>query len=191
MSDSYFGAYASQAVPVPIFVGLDLSLTSTGIATIHGERATVDRVISNPKKDATTADQAERLTNILHLIFDRLPVSEYTVIGVEGPSFASQGSAAHILGGLWWMVRASLHGHGAKVAVVPPGTVKKYATGKGNASKDEVLAAVIRRYPTVNVMNNDEADALVIAALVARRQGYPVEDQMPAKNLEAVSGVGL
>lgn len=170
-----------QTPPTPIYVGLDLSLTSTGVAIIHGNVTTVQRLTSKGSKGATTAQQTERILNIVERIARAVPDTEHTRIAVEGPSYGSTGSAAHILGGLWWMVRAYLRD--SDVIVVPPGTVKKYATGKGNAGKDEVLAAVVRRYPTVEVRGNDEADALVLAAIVARLNGAPIDLNLPVANI--------
>lgn len=178
-----------QAPPTPIYVGLDLSLTSTGVAIIHNGAATVQRVISKPVPHATSADQAHRIDMLVAAILGAIPDSDVTKVAVEGPSYASTGSAAHILGGLWWAVRIALSRLGYDVAVVAPGTVKKYAAGRGNAGKDEVLAAVVRRYPDVLVRGNDEADALTLAAIAARIDGAPLETSLPDVQAAAVSAV--
>lgn len=192
MSTPYSGAPASQAPPTPIYVGLDLSLTSTGVAIIHDGHATVQRITSKPTKNATTADQAARLDSIVQRILAAIPHSAHTKIAVEGPSFGSTGTAAHILGGLWWLVRVALVKADLDFTVVAsPGTVKRYATGNGNAPKDHVLAAVVRRYPDVDVSGNDEADALVLAAIRARHDGHPFEESLPAAQSAAVSAVTL
>ena len=178
---------ASSATPsTTTYVGLDLSLTSTGIAIIRGGHAQVDRVMSKPTKNATTDDQVARMrliaTTILHLI----PADQAVRVAVEGPSFASTGSAAHILGGLWWIVRDVLSRVSLEVLIVPPATVKKYATGRGNAGKDEVLAAVVRRYADVDVRGNDEADALVLASIAARLDEHPI-DAVPAAHYSTLT----
>lgn len=189
MSLPYFGAPASQAPPEPIFVGLDLSLTSTGVATIRNGAATVRRITSKPKKDATTEDTSARLDTLVAAIVSAIPSSDATLVAVEGPSFGSTGGAQHERGGLWWLVRHALRAEGLDVVVVPPTVVKKYATGVGNAQKDRVLAAVIRRYPDVDVTGNDEADALVLAAIRARNAGYPFESSLPQAQADAAKSV--
>lgn len=181
MSDPIFSHESVQTPPQPIFVGLDLSLTSTGVAIIHGDVITVQRVTSKGSKGATTARQVDRLRTIVESIAAVVPDTEHTSIAIEGPSYGSTGSAAHILGGLWWLVRSYFAD--SDVVVVPPGTVKKYATGRGNAGKDEVLAAVVRRYPHVEVSGNDEADALVLAAIIARLNGSPIDTNLPVANI--------
>jgi Holliday junction resolvasome RuvABC endonuclease subunit len=50
------------------------------------------------------------------------------------------------------------------VAIAPPASVKLYAAGKGNASKDQVLTAAVRRLPGFDGDNN-EADAAWMAAM--------------------------
>ena len=189
MSLPYSGAPASQAPPEPIFVGLDLSLTSTGVATIRNGVAVVRRITSKPSKDATTDDTAARLDMLVSAIVSAIPNSDATLVAVEGPSFGSTGGAQHERGGLWWMVRHALRIEGLDVVVVPPTVVKKYATGVGNAQKDRVLVAVVRRYPDVDVTGNDEADALVLAAIRARNAGFPFEADLPQAQAAAAQSV--
>jgi crossover junction endodeoxyribonuclease RuvC len=61
------------------------------------------------------------------------------------------------LGGLlrWKLIDFS---ESAEVYEVAPATLKKFATGRGNASKEQVCAALARRYD-VDFKSNDEYDA--------------------------------
>ena len=74
---------------------------------------------------------------------------------------------------------------------VPPSCRAKYATGKGNAGKDEVLLAASRRYPHAPIVGNDDADAVVLAAIGARLLGEPVEDSLPKTHLDALAKLTL
>jgi len=47
---------------------------------------------------------------------------------------------------------------------VPVGTIKKFATGKGNSNKDAMLAAARKRWPEVDILDDDQADALLLWA---------------------------
>lgn len=146
-------------------VGLDLSLASTGVAVYTPDGVTVSRITSKPGA-GTLAARAERIDRLAAELVHQCKPADLIV--VEGPSLGQQRQGGqHDRAGLWWLVVASLYRAGVPVAEVPPATLKKYATGKGNASKDTVLAAVIRRYPTVEVTGNDQADALVLAAMGA------------------------
>ena len=65
-----------------------------------------------------------------------------------------------------------------------------YGTGKGNAGKDEVMLATARRYTNqAEVANNDQADALVLAAMGARHLGAPIEESLPQSHLRALDKV--
>ncbi|WP_193613131.1 crossover junction endodeoxyribonuclease RuvC [Nocardioides lijunqiniae] len=172
-------------------IGLDLSLTSTGVAVVDdhvevGRRVTVQRIRSNGKKDATIADRTDRLRRLAAKIL--IPARDADLVVIEGPAYHQSNPGMHDRSGLWWLVTERLHAYDWPVAEVSPSVVKKYATGKGNAGKDQVLAAVVRRYPDVEVGGNDEADALILAALGARFLGQPIDD-MPALQSAVVASV--
>jgi Holliday junction resolvasome RuvABC endonuclease subunit len=50
---------------------------------------------------------------------------------------------------------------------VPVGTVKKYATGRGNADKAAMVAAARAKWPNADIANDNEADARWIAECAA------------------------
>lgn len=160
-------------------VGLDLSLTSTGIAWVDEGRVGVSRL--QPKIRGY-----DRLRKIRETALGA--ASGADVVAVEGPAFGAQGDAYHQLAGLWWYVTEALHGTGVPLVVVNPSTVKTFATGKGNAGKDLVLAAAVRRFPDVPIDGNDQADAAWIAALVAHHYGTSVVT-VPDINLRALAKV--
>lgn len=157
-------------------VGLDLSLTSTGIAMIGTDVApaivSVDRIRTKPAGDNLEA-RHQRMRTIIKGINTWL--SSVDLVVIEGLAYASRSPHATERAGLWWLVIDHLHMRRADVAVVAPTARAKYATGKGNAPKDQVLAAVIRRYPDVEITGNDEADALILAAMGARALSHPIE----------------
>lgn len=124
-------------------VGLDLSLTSTGVSRKYGTHS-----IRVKSKDC------ERLIELRKEVLGYCITASHVVI--EGFSFGSP-MQAHNVGGLGWIVRVGLFEAGIPYTVVPPSSLKKFATGKGNAKKDEILAAAVRA--GAHVTGNDEADA--------------------------------
>lgn len=52
-----------------------------------------------------------------------------------------------------------------------PQQIKKQATGKGNAKKDQVLAAACMTWPTINVIDDNHADALWLLDLALSEFG--------------------
>ncbi|PZP63894.1 MAG: hypothetical protein DI596_02520 [Azospira oryzae] len=68
--------------------------------------------------------------------------------------------AAHAYGGFLATLTAWCEHHGIPYQGVPVGTIKKHATGRGNASKEEVIAAV--RACGYQPVDDNEADALAL-----------------------------
>lgn len=166
-------------------LGLDLSLTSTGMAQVDddGTYATM-RVKPRPGMAGH-----ERMNWLVEWICDH--GGRPALVLVEGPSYGNQGtgrqSGHHERAGLWWLVTNRLYNAGLHIVVVPPAALKRYATGKGNAGKDDVLREVVRRFPAFTG-GNDEADALVLAAMGADRLGWPPV-AMPATHRSALEAV--
>jgi crossover junction endodeoxyribonuclease RuvC len=169
------------------YVGIDLSLTSTGLAIIQDGAVHLHRVTSKGARGDDLTSRRDRLNGIVNEIAAYVPVAT-TTIAIEGPSYGQrQQSGVHDRSGLWWLTLDGLtrifH---VPIIEIPPAVRAKYATGKGNASKDAVLAAVCRRYPDVDVTGNDVADALILAAIAARLDGEPIEAAIPAVNVTAL-----
>jgi Holliday junction resolvasome RuvABC endonuclease subunit len=68
--------------------------------------------------------------------------------------------AAHVYGGLMATLTAWCELRGIPYEGVPVGTIKKFATGKGNANKEAMIKAMIER--GFNPADDNEADALAI-----------------------------
>ena len=68
--------------------------------------------------------------------------------------------AAHAYGGFMGHLTAWCEHQNIPYQGVPVGTIKKHATGKGNASKDEMIASVQSRGHTP--IDDNEADALAL-----------------------------
>lgn len=70
--------------------------------------------------------------------------------------------AAHVYGGIRAHLQRLCEERGVPYCPIPVGTVKKLATGKGNADKDAMVAAAHRQW-SVLPGDDNEADALWIA----------------------------
>lgn len=158
-------------------VGLDLSLTATGIAHTDGTTGTV----------RTRTRGMERLGVIAAFALEATEAAR--LVCIEGYSFGSRASQAHALGELGGVVRWSLWSSGVTYLDVPPSTLKTYATGKGNAGKVDVIVAARDRLGYEGTDDN-EADALWLRALGLDLLGAPLV-ALPATHRRALAKVTL
>ncbi len=163
----------------PRVIGVDLSLASTGVAG-PGWTARIQ-----PPRTVRNAHERDRRRWIRDQVLDYTRGADLVVM--EGLALSSRTGQALTRAGLWCQIDDAIDHRGTPIAVVPPTVRAKYATGKGNAGKDAVLAAVIKRYPTIDVDGNDEADALALCAMGLDWLGHPLV-RMPQTHRAALDG---
>lgn len=180
----------------PRVVGLDLSWTGTGMADNQG-RARVFKTEAKHYPDQWARLAAIREEVRRFVIGDGEGYGAWSLrppelVVVESPAFSAQGSAVVDMGGLWWTVTLELRDW-MPAGVWPlvtcsPGTLKMFAAGKGTAKKPEVVAAVARREPDLEIRDDNVPDACVLRALGAAVLGYPVPgwENMPKTHARAV-----
>jgi len=179
-----------EPAPTPRIIGVDFSLTATGVAVIDGDNATTTSTVKTRRDDGTIDGFAQRCASITRGIIEVSDIQASDIVLIEGPALHAKSSALDRMFGGWWLVACALQLCVERpVVVIMPTQRAKYATGKGNASKDAVLLAVAKRYAEVDVADNNEADALLMAAIGARLLGRPVEDALPQANLDALAKV--
>lgn len=80
--------------------------------------------------------------------------------------------AAHAYGGALAVVTAWCEAMQVPYESYPVASIKKHATGKGNAKKDAMMAAATARWPGVQLEDDNQADAMWLGDLA---QGRSVE----------------
>jgi len=178
----------------PKITGLDLSLSATGLAGVWGQTAWAEvlRAKAIPESESLTSwRRFERIDMIGETILDYARGS--TLVVVEGPVFyiPPGGERGYFeRAELFFDVTRKLRRARIPFAVAAPKSIKLYATGKGNAKKDAVLTAMVRRVgPLVRDLDdNNAADALAAAMMGADWLGYPLVP-MPEVNRRALPGV--
>ena len=116
-------------------IGTDLSLTSTGFSG-YGHSGTI----------STKLKGMERLDYISATLLEVANDSpDEPVFIIEGYSFSSRNSQAHSIGELGGVVRFRLWQKRIRFIDIPPTCRAKFATGRGNASKNEVMSSVSAR----------------------------------------------
>jgi crossover junction endodeoxyribonuclease RuvC len=135
-------------------VGIDASLTSTGVAVIKGDTSSTIAIQSNQTG-------VKRLIEIRDHVRDIVGDADFVVI--EGYAYARV-NQAHKMGELGGVLRVMFREEGIKYIEVAPSAVKKFATGKGNANKEAVAVGIYKRWGK-ELWTNDEADAFVLAKI--------------------------
>jgi len=145
----------------PRVLGLDLSITATGVADITRHGRIITSTIRTDPKDFSRDERGTRLrlTHIVSIIAELIPDGDPpALVAVEGPSYGSKGNALHQLAGLWWLTYDHLVRAALPVVVIPPGQVKKYATGKGTADKT-AMAVALQRHAGIELGDDNQVDA--------------------------------
>ena len=166
----------------PRVLALDLSLRATGWARERAGSVQSGVLATGNLRGCRRLDEIAR-TVVGLAIAD--PAVE--LVALEGYAFGRP-NQAHQIGELGGTVRLELWRRGMPYLVVQPNVVKQYATGKGNAGKEQMLADAIRRLGYQG-SSFDEADARWVHAVVMEAAGAPVVD-MPQGHVAAVHATG-
>lgn len=163
-----------------IVYGFDLSLTAPTVCRGPGDLETFTPKAPPNAKKATRGEvfdgQMDRLDDIADWVYRQVWHLRDNLVVIEDYSYGSV-NRAHQIGELGGVVRHMLWKFDIPTMVVTPMQVKKYATGKGNASKDLVMIEAARRgVGMFDGTTNDHADAFWIWALGNWAMGQPVLD---------------
>lgn len=159
-------------------VGLDLSLTGTGIAYVDGTIATLKTALRG----------LERLAWIVATVTDTVEpgAADVDLVVIEDVAPVRANAIAQ-LAMLHGAVRLTLHKRGVPMAFVPPATLKKYATGRGVATKPDMRMALYKRVG-IDLADDNQVDAWWLRAAGLDHLGTPVID-MPATHRDALKKV--
>ena len=142
--------------------GVDLSFAGTGVVVLNEDGEMVDKkcIVTSPKD----GDVIDRCCDIRLRLMGFLQVYKPYLdsVIIEGPSFNSKGRSGVDIGMLHGVIRAFLRHTGIPCHVVPPATLKKFVTGRGNAPKEVMMLKIFKRWG-VEFENNNLADAYALA----------------------------
>ncbi len=165
-------------------IGLDTSLTATGIASSGGWCDTVGR------DGITKLPLRQRIDAVDELVDEVLVVAGVAdLFVVEAPAFTRSGGGAVERHALYWLLLRRLLRLEGPVALVTTNQRMTYATGKGIASKEAVVDAVARRLPMFETGgDNNLCDAVVLCAMGCDWLGEPLAN-MPSTHRRALQKV--
>lgn len=171
-------------------VGLDTSLARTGWSTArvgHDVRPEIRHgIIPTPSVKLSGADYYPETLARIRRIGGRVlreiragrQDGDPMIVAFEGPAMESNSGQADARAGLRWILYNIIEREADAVVIIPPANLKQYLTGKGGgplADKPAIVAAVQRAYPDQWVTDDNEADAIGLAAMLARQLNYPLE----------------
>ncbi|GAA2830230.1 hypothetical protein [Nonomuraea rubra] len=167
-------------------VGLDISLTSTGMATGLGwcEKTGRDGITKLPLQSKYRA--LNRLASDIIVLTNaekaHLVLVEKLVFNRQDGGRGGAGERSY----LYYRTMGIIADAGVPIVEVPQATLKTYALGKGSGEKNEIVDSVARRLPMFHTGGkHDMADAAVLAALGADYLGHPLAD-MPKAHRAAI-----
>lgn len=180
-------------------VGLDLSLTGSGLACSCGQLKVIGRDGITKMPLPARVEAVRALTEAIvewahdHTPGQRSALRFPAMVVIEQPAFTRSGGGAVERHALWWQVVEMLLGYGNSVAVASPTGLKAYALGKGGGKgtegKGPMVDALARRLPQFATGGNaDLVDAAWLCAMGADRLGMPLAE-MPAVNRGALAKV--
>lgn len=168
-------AHAPEATTASLtVVGIDPSITATGIASSRGWCHTVG--YTNKRRPFTKLPHCDRLDAALGVLRNVLVnVGRPDLAVIETPALSRTGGGAHERGWLWWEIYRHLTAAEIPIGLVSTNQRMLYATGKGTAGKSVVVDAVARRWPAWATNGDDNAaDAVVLMAAGRDWAGQPI-----------------
>lgn len=139
------------------FIGIDPS-GETGFVILDRDGNYLDGFEIAP----TTTDKTEKIDDIITEIVSNLEFDD--VIAIEGFSYNSKGKGVDFQYGLGHAIRLELYRMDKDWIEVTPSQVKKFATGNGNMSKENMIIPILRHWNFEHTSNNVR-DAYVLAQI--------------------------
>jgi Holliday junction resolvasome RuvABC endonuclease subunit len=143
-----------------LFLGLDLSLRATGVALITPDRTVVDYFVPEvgTLKGSNRVDTLEK--SVMHEV-DSRPGTRF-IVAIEGYAMGTLGRKYDIAEYTGAVKLALLRHRGCIALIVPPKTLKQFATGSGAAEKPEMVRRACEQFG-VRGIDDNEADVLHLA----------------------------
>ncbi len=161
-------------------VGFDGSLSSSGLAVWRDGRWSFDTIRTGPQTPLE-----RRWSTITARL--RHATTPGALVVIESVFRGGQGHAATDLAMLHGIVRHRLHVWAVPYALVQTQHLKQFATGRGNATKEQMVAAARDRLG-LPLSSDDQADAAWLAAMALHRYGLPL---CPATALQDAVAAGV
>ncbi|TWT58996.1 Holliday junction resolvase [Thalassoglobus neptunius] len=171
-------------------IGMDPSLSGFGLCGIEAETGKILRkgIVSEPNSGEDWPERLKRYDKIAERVHHWSESMRPKYVFLETYSFSSRNTRAHQAGEFGFAIRKMITRKlSASVVEVTPSELKQFATGKGNAKKDKMIAAA-SLYLGEEVTDDNQADAVMLAVLGRCAIGYDNTDDSFKLNIAAKVG---
>lgn len=189
----------TKATEVTTVLGVDSSLNSTGLCRVEllpwppsrpfrqadepvQAKISVSTLSTFKCKEKTKREYSRRVTRVIEQIEEAM--DGVGLVAIEELAYGAKGEATWVLPWIWGRVIDLCEKHDIPVITVSTTAVKKYVTGNGGCKKEIATLAIVRRWPEVEIVDNNQADALVVAAMGCRYLDLPI-DSVPKANYQS------
>lgn len=148
------------------FIGIDPSLTGTGVCVLYIGENTPRYVTTVLTKGLTGVERLIKIRDAVLTILTNTSLKATIVnVCIEGYGFGCRGNSIFNLGELGGILRVLLYEEGYGYINVPPTSLKKFITKSGNAKKEVMLEQVFRRWGVGSevLRDDDQVDAFSLA----------------------------
>lgn len=139
------------------FVGIDPS-SKTGFVVLdkHGN------AIRAKELTGVGSEDPKRMVTLIDDIMDHIQQND--IVCIEGFAFGAKGRGISFQFGLGHGIRNALFRRNINFTIVTPAQLKKFATGKGNAKKENMILPIFRHWNFEHSSDNVR-DAYVLAQI--------------------------
>lgn len=144
-----------------VVLGIDPGSRVTGFGVVEIATTTpLDWGSIRPPLDVTMSQKLAIIRGaVAHLITHHQPIH----IAVEWPFVMKNPRSALILGLVLGSILSVAGEQHIALTSYSPKTIKKSATGRGNATKEHVMRALKMQWPQLTTLSPDAADAIAVA----------------------------
>jgi len=172
-----------------LYTGIDLSLSNTGLIIIDEKSKIIleKSIKTSPAKEKTSITTVQRVRGITTDVIFELKNLNITEVAIEGFSFGSRGQGLFEIAYLGYRLREELYCNSIAYIEPTPHQLKKFATGKGNSKKSEVMLQVYKKWGE-EFSDDNLADAYVLAQMLKGKVTYKGLTKLQQSVLDKVKG---
>lgn len=169
-----------------IILGIDPGTLVMGYGLICANKSNVSLIEMGVLQLSKYEDHAERLKLIFNKIQSLIQLHHPVAVAIEAPFFGKNVQSMLKLGRAQGVAIAAAMVNGLNAAEYAPRKVKQSITGRGNATKEQVLSMLQHTFGAFDdVRFMDATDAVAVALCHHYQGGAILSEKMPEKKIKS------